>query len=254
VPPTTGRLSIWQNGSTPGGVAVRVNGVPAGTLSQYFPSAQPLCGQVGTLTVTVGAGAAMLVANWTDGQLQWVAAPTVTANGCTLYGLGVPATAPPAPPPPTGGAGTGLTGADSPDLVWISASFTGGGTTPVNVKSRVSSSMKGPYCQPTSLVMKNYRSGTDQVLSIASSCGLSGVGYVCATSGTGTTQPMLPICAQDPFLTPANEITRAVFDTRGSPGSAAVWLASAGISVEVFYCSSVTTYRPPANFGKGSCR
>ena len=92
-PTATGQLSIWTNYANQ--ISVGINGSPVGTLTSYFGSGPPACGQAGTLTVTLPAGSYAVAGQ--SGAVTWNGTATVTAGQCTLFELNAPA----------GGTGTG---------------------------------------------------------------------------------------------------------------------------------------------------
>jgi hypothetical protein len=83
----TGQLSIWTDYSTQ--IAVRVDGNAVGTTTTYFSSGTPSCGQAGTITITLPAGAHTVTG--TSGQYSWNGSATVVAGQCTLFKLNAPA-------------------------------------------------------------------------------------------------------------------------------------------------------------------
>lgn len=87
VAPTTGRLSIWTDYTSP--ITVNVDGGVAGSLTTYFSNGAPACGQAGTLTITVPAGAHTV--GGVSGSTTWNGSATVTAGGCSLFQLRAPA-------------------------------------------------------------------------------------------------------------------------------------------------------------------
>lgn len=83
---TTGRLSIWTDYAS--AITVHVDGAAAGSLTQYFPSSTPSCGQAGTLTVTLPAGTHAVTG--VSGSTTWNTSGSVTSGGCTLLKLSAP--------------------------------------------------------------------------------------------------------------------------------------------------------------------
>jgi len=86
-PSATGQVSIWTD--YPNQIGVRVDGNAAGTLTSYFSNGAPVCGQAGTLTLTLPAGAHGI--NGVSGSVTWNGTATVVAGQCTLYKLDAPA-------------------------------------------------------------------------------------------------------------------------------------------------------------------
>jgi hypothetical protein len=82
----TGQLSIWTDYSTQ--IAVRVDGNAVGNTTTYFSSGTPACGQSGTITVTLPAGAHTV--SGISGQYSWNGSVSVAAGQCTLYKLSAP--------------------------------------------------------------------------------------------------------------------------------------------------------------------
>jgi hypothetical protein len=93
----TGQLSIWTDYSQI--IAIKVDGQSAGSLTQYFSSGTPNCGQAGTLTLTLAAGAHQVTGS--SGSTSWNSSATVVAGQCQLYKLNAPAGG------GTGGGGSG---------------------------------------------------------------------------------------------------------------------------------------------------
>ena len=94
--PATGRLSIWTDYTS--AIAVQVGGAAAGSLTQYFASGTPTCGQSGTLTLTLPVGTHSVTG--ASGSATWNTSGVVVSGGCTLVKLSAP----------SGGGGTASTG------------------------------------------------------------------------------------------------------------------------------------------------
>jgi hypothetical protein len=86
---STGQLSIWTDYATQ--IAVKVDGSPVGTTTSYF-TGQPACGQSGTITIALPAGAHAV--SGVSGQTTWNGTATVVAGQCTLFKLSAPTAAP----------------------------------------------------------------------------------------------------------------------------------------------------------------
>lgn len=98
--PSTGQVSIWTNSSTTIS-SVSIDNSAVGSLTSYFASGAPTCGQSGTITKTLPVGTHSIKAS--NSSSSW--GPTnvaITAGNCTMFKLTGSNTA----PPPTGGGGT----------------------------------------------------------------------------------------------------------------------------------------------------
>lgn len=83
---STGQIAVWSD--YPHNISVNIDGAAVGTLTSYF-TGPPVCGQSGTLTLTLPAGTHVL--NAASGSTTWNGNVTITAGQCLVFKLSAPA-------------------------------------------------------------------------------------------------------------------------------------------------------------------
>lgn len=85
---TMGKISFWSNVKR-GTMKVYLDGNYIGTFKSYFENGSPVCGQIGTITVSRPPGSYnyYAVSEGSFTTSTWKGSVTVSAGGCTLQGL-----------------------------------------------------------------------------------------------------------------------------------------------------------------------
>lgn len=83
---TTGQVAFWTRSASSGYISISVDGSSVGTLTSYYTSGTPTCGDSGTVTRTLSVGSHSMRA--TANNASWGPASfNVSAGGCLTYEL-----------------------------------------------------------------------------------------------------------------------------------------------------------------------
>jgi len=81
-----GRVAFWTDVSNEGTITISLEGVQVGSLTSYFTSGIPACGESGTLTLRRPAGTYLFTATSAAGS-QWEGTVNVKADDCATMRL-----------------------------------------------------------------------------------------------------------------------------------------------------------------------